>query len=247
MKKILVPVLFLWFVLGCESESRLTFEPLLLNGETCATCPNVEINIPKAIDGSSVATAINQSLSEEIISLLSFSEGQEDIDTADKAIASFTNSYKELKSKFPDEVAWEAKINGDVIYEDLNIVTVAVNSYSFTGGAHGYASTSFLNFDKTKGIELDTPDLFDDMEGFEEFAETQFRAQEKVPEDQNINATGFMFEGDAFHLPYNVGYTPDGIQLIYNPYEVASYADGPIVLTLPYDKVNAYLKRKVIL
>src|SRR5690606_12482203 len=146
MKKILAPALFLWFIVGCESESRLTFEPLLLNGETCATCPNVEINIPKAIDGSSVATAINRSLSEEIISLLSFSEGQEDIDTGEKAIASFTNGYKELKCRFPDEVAWEAKINGDVIYEDLNIVTVAVNSYSYTGGAHGYASTSFLNF-----------------------------------------------------------------------------------------------------
>lgn len=244
MKKILAPVLFLWFVVGCESESQLTFEPLSLNGETCATCPNIEINVPKAIDGSSVATAINRSLSEEIISLLSFSDGQ-DIDTAEKAIASFTNSYKELKSKFPDEVAWEAKINGDVIYEDLNIVTVAVNSYSFTGGAHGYASTSFLNFDKKRGEELDTPDLFDDMEGFEKFAEARFRAQEKVPEGQNINATGFMFEGDAFHLSQNIGYTPDGIQLIYNQYEVASYADGPIVLTLPYAEANKYLKLNV--
>lgn len=244
MKKVLAPILFLWFVMGCQSESKLTFEPLLLNGETCATCPTIEINVPNAIDGSSVATAINRSLGEEIISLLSFSEG-EDIDTVDKAIASFTNSYKELKSKFPEEVGWEAKINGDVIYEDPNIVTVAVNSYSFTGGAHGYSSTSFLNFDKERGVELDTPDLFEDMEGFEKFAEAQFRAQEKVPKDKNINATGFMFEGDAFHLPYNVGYTPDGIQLIYNQYEVASYADGPIVLTLPYNEINVYLKRKV--
>lgn len=244
MKKVLAPILFLWFVMGCQSESKLTFEPLLLNGETCATCPTIEINVPNAIDGSSVATAINRSLGEEIISLLSFSEG-EDIDTVDKAITSFTNSYKELKSKFPEEVGWEAKINGDVIYEDLNMVTVAVNSYSFTGGAHGYASTSFLNFDKERGVELDTPDLFEDMEGFEKFAEAKFRAQEKVPEGKNINATGFMFEGDAFHLPYNVGYTPDGIQLIYNQYEVASYADGPIVLTLPYNEINVYLKRKV--
>ncbi|MDC6385230.1 DUF3298/DUF4163 domain-containing protein [Flagellimonas taeanensis] len=245
MKKILAPVLFLWFIVGCESESQLTFEPLLLNGETCATCPSIEINVPNAIDGSSVATAINRSLSEEIISLLSFSEGQGDIDTAEKAIASFTNSYKELKSKFPDEMAWEAKINGDVIYEDANMVTVSVNSYSYTGGAHGYASTSFLNFDKKRGVELDTPDLFDDIEGFEKLAEAQFRTQEKVPEDKNINATGFMFEGDAFHLPYNMGYTPDGIQLIYNQYEVASYADGPIVLTLPYVEANKYLKLKV--
>ncbi|MEO0900921.1 MAG: DUF3298 domain-containing protein, partial [Bacteroidota bacterium] len=35
---------------------------------------------------------------------------------------------------------------------------------------------------------------------------------------------------NLFHLSENIGYVPEGIQLIYNQYEVASYADGPIVL-----------------
>ncbi|HBU78322.1 MAG TPA: hypothetical protein DEF18_09490, partial [Muricauda sp.] len=51
--------------------------------------------------------------------------------------------------------------------------------------------------------------------------------------------------GDSFHLSNNVGYTKDGIQLIYNQYEVASYADGPIVLVLTYNEVNPFLERKV--
>ncbi len=244
MKKILLPMLFLWLAIGCQSETKLTFEPLELQGEECGECPNIEINVPNALDESPVAMAINRALKEEVISILSFSEGQ-DIDNVDKAIASFSNSYKELKSKFPDEVGWEAEINGEVVYEDANIVTVMVNSYSFTGGAHGYASTSFLNFDKRRGAELENRELFDDMEGFETFAEAKFRIQEEIPEGENINATGFMFEGDTFHLSQNIGYTKEGIQLIYNQYEVASYADGPIVLTLPYEEVNVYLKRKV--
>lgn len=237
-------MLFLWLAIGCQSETKLTFEPLELQGEECGECPNIEINVPNALDESPVAMAINRALKEEVISILSFSEGQ-DIDNVDKAIASFSNSYKELKSKFPDEVGWEAEINGEVVYEDANIVTVMVNSYSFTGGAHGYASTSFLNFDKRRGGELENRELFDDMEGFEKLAEAKFRIQEEIPEGKNINATGFMFEGDTFHLSQNIGYTKEGIQLIYNQYEVASYADGPIVLTLPYEEVNVYLKRKV--
>lgn len=244
MKKMLFSVLLLWLAIGCQSETKLTFEPLELEGEECGECPNIQINVPNALDESPVAMAINRALREEVISILSFSEGQ-DIDNVDKAIASFSNSYKELKSKFPDEVGWEAEINGKVVYEDGNIVTVMVNSYSFTGGAHGYASTSFLNFDKRKGSELENRELFDDMEGFEKFAETKFRIQEEIPQGKNINATGFMFEGDTFHLSQNIGYTKEGLQLIYNQYEVASYADGPIVLTLPYNEVNVYLKRKV--
>ena len=244
MKKHLGSIFFLCLLIGCQTESKLTFAPTQLLGENCNGCPKIEINIPNALDDSKVSEAINRALREEIISLLSFTE-DENIDSADKAIKSFTDSYKELKIKFPDEVQWEATIDGEVTYEDEIIVTLLLNSYSFTGGAHGYAATSYLNFDKKQGAELENWQLFEDLEGFEAFAESKFRMQEKIPQDGNINATGFMFDSDAFHLPNNIGYTKDGLKLIYNQYEIASYADGPIVLILPYNEINPYLKRKV--
>ena len=237
-------LLFLVLTLGCENQAKLTFEPLELKGEICGDCPKMEIEIPKALDNLAVSEAINRGLEEEVISLLSFDEG-EGIDTAQKAMSSFTESYKELKAKFPDEIPWEANATGKIIHEDENIVSIQLDSYTYTGGAHGYGATTFLNFDKKKGTELENWELFEDLEGFQKFAETKFRIQENIPQDQNINATGFMFEGDSFHLAHNIGYTEDGIQLIYNQYEVASFADGPIVLTLPYAEVNTYLKRKV--
>ncbi len=244
MKKIIGALFVFTLVVSCESESKLTYDTLRLTGENCASCPNITINVPEVLDESSVAKVINRALREEIISILSFSE-DESIDNVDKAIASFTESYKELKAKFPEETVWEAKIEGEVVYEDVNLITIQLEAYSFTGGAHGYASTSFLNFDKRQGTELENWELFSDEAGFTKFAETKFRIQEKIPQDKNINATGFMFEGDSFHLAQNIGYTQEGIQLIYNQYEVASYADGPIVMTLPYNEINLYLKRKV--
>ncbi|MCR9227254.1 MAG: DUF3298 and DUF4163 domain-containing protein [Flavobacteriaceae bacterium] len=244
MKKYISSILFLCLLMGCQTESKLTFEPTRMLGETCADCPKIAINIPNALDNSPVSKTINRSLREEIISIMSFSEDRT-IDTMEKALRSFTDSYKELKTKFPDEIQWEATIDGEIVYEDEKIITLILNSYSFTGGAHGYASTSYLNFDKKTGKELENPELFNDYEGFEDFAEEKFRDQEQIPQDKNINATGFMFEGDSFHLSNNLGYTTEGLQLIYNQYEVASYADGPIVLVLPYNEVNPFLKRKV--
>ena len=244
MKKLFGTVLLLLLSFGCENEGKLTFEPLEMQGEACSGCPKIEIQIPRALDDLAVSEAINRGMEEEVISLLSF-DGGEEIDTAEKAMSSFTDSYKELKAKFPDEIRWEAKISAKVIHEDENIVSIQLDSYTYTGGAHGYGATTFLNFDKRKGTELENWELFEDPEGFQKFAETKFRIQENIPQDQNINATGFMFEGDSFHLANNIGYTEDGIQLVYNQYEVASFADGPIVLTLPYAEVNQYLKRKV--
>jgi len=243
MKKILGLVLCLC-LLACEGGSKLAHEPLKMEGETCDQCPDIQVEVPHMLDGSQVAEAINRALSEEIISILSFSEG-EPIDNVEKAIASFTQSYRELRDRFDYELPWEASVKGRVVHEDERIVTLEVNSYSFTGGAHGYASTSYLNFDKKNGRELDNVELFSDLPGFQELVEARFREQEKIPAQGNINATGFMFEGDSFHLPLNIGYTENGLRLLYNQYEVASYADGPIELILPYEGANPFLRHKV--
>ena len=244
MKKPIVALLFILSLLGCENDAKLTFGTFEQSNSSCTDCPKVEISIPEALDEISISNVINRSLQEEVIALLSFDEEME-VDSIGDAVASFSSSYKELKEKFQDEVPWEAKITGDVVYEDLNVLTLVINAYVFTGGAHGYSSTSFLNFDKIKGVELENWELFEDKEGFTHFAETKFRIQEKIPQDDNINVTGFMFDGDAFHLAENIGYTPDGLQLIYNQYEVASYADGPIILTIPFAEINKYLKRGI--
>ena len=54
-----------------------------------------------------------------------------------------------------------------------------------------------------------------------------------------------MFEKEKFYLPNNIGFTKKGIALCYNQYEVASYADGPIVLTLPFNEVKKYLSTRI--
>ena len=244
MKKPIGTLLFILSLLGCENDAKLTFGTFELSNVSCKTCPQVEIIVPEALDEGAISETINTALREEVITLLSFEEETE-IDSVANAVESFSNGFRELKEKFQDEVLWEAKINGDVVYEDANMLTLVINAYIFTGGAHGYSSTSFLNFDKVKATELENWELFEDEDGFTHFAESKFRIQEKIPQDENINITGFMFDGDAFHLAENMGYTPEGIQLVYNQYEVASYADGPIVLTIPFSEANKYLKRSI--
>lgn len=237
----LLIVLLLW---NCEKDHRLTFEPLDFITENCTNCPKVTIHVPSAMDEGPISGIINNSVKEEVISLLIYDDEVEAA-TIEEAIQSFKNGYLELKKMYPDEpVGWEADIEGKVTYEDKNILTIQINSYSFTGGAHGFSSTRFLNFDKTKGLEMENMEFFRDPLEFQRFAEGKFRDQEKIPATASINATGFMFENDEFYLPENIGFTQEGLQLLYEQYEVASYAEGPIVLTLTYQELEPYLKFK---
>ncbi|MEM8998779.1 MAG: DUF3298 domain-containing protein [Bacteroidota bacterium] len=246
MKKWIGNLCFFMVLLGCTDASKLTFEPVkITNGTTCADCPNVQISLPKALNGTKIANTINRALEEEVIAFLSFDHSIEK-NTIETAISSFSNSYQEIRNKFPDDTAnWEAKLNGSVVFENENLVSIALHTFLFTGGAHGYGATTLLNFDKQKGNELENSELFEDEIVFKQFVEAKFREQENIPKDVNINATGFMFGNDTFHLPENMGYSEQGIALLYNQYEIASYADGPIQLTLPYAEANTFLKRKV--
>ena len=245
MKASISLLLCMLLFLGCKEESKLTFELLTISDAACKTCPQIIIEIPKAIDRTRLAENINTALEEELISLLVYDD-EIKASTVSEAIQSFKNGFAELQKLYPDETAkWEAKITGTVSYEDKKILTLALNSYLFTGGAHGYTTRRFLNFNKRKGSEIENWELFKDHKHFEHFAETKFRIQEDIPQDDAINSTGFMFEQDAFYLPENIGFTQEGLVLLYNQYEVASYADGAIQLILPFNEVKSYLATRI--
>lgn len=241
MKNVLYYSLIFLLLFNCQDETALEFEPSTFENQSCVGCPEISIQIPKALGSAKISKTINTALEEELISLLSFDEEIE-ISTLNDALKSFENGYLELKQQFNDEpTGWEAKIEGTISYEDANYITISLDSYIFTGGAHGYSSNRFLNFNKQKGIELNNEDLFKNVKNFSDFAEIAFRKKENIPTNQSINYSGLMFEQDRFYLPENIGFTDDGLKLLYNVYEVASFADGNIEMVLPYSEIKAFL------
>ena len=226
---------------SCLKDDALTFEAITYSGDTCADCTKVKITIPKALGDAKINKVVNNALKEELIYVLNFNDEQDAVEI-ETAIRLFGKGYTDLKQLYAEEATpWEVKVNGSVSFEDKEILTIKLDSYLFTGGAHGYNTTHYLNFDKLNGIELNTEDLFKNTSDFEKYVETKFRLQEDIPEGGDINSTGFMFETGSFYLPQNIGYTKEGIQFFYEQYEIASYADGPIIITIPNSELNKYL------
>ena len=223
----------------------LTFDSRFYSNTDCSPCAEISIEVPEAISNRKISKTINNAIREEVISIMSFDE-EKSVTDIPAALISFNQGYEDLITLFPDEsIPWEAWIKGKIAFENKDLVTIELSSYIFTGGAHGYGSRRFLNFDKNKAIELSSDELFKNQRKFMDFAESQFRMKQDIPEGVSINSTGFMFEQDSFYLPENIGFTKDGLILLYNPYEVASYADGTIELTLPYEEVAEYLAIRI--
>ena len=245
MRLFITNLFLLLLLIGCKQSDKLTFEELNLSQNTCDQCPKIAINLPKASENTKISQAINTALQEEVIALLTFDETDKVKEITD-AIDSFSQAYINVNELGGGALAaWEAKIDATITYEDAKMITIRMESYLFTGGAHGYGTSRFLNFNKQKGSEIKEWELFEDQSDFQRFAEHRFREQENIPEGEPINSTGYMFERGAFYLPENIGFTDKGIKLLYNEYEVASYADGPIEMTLPYKEVEKYLSGEI--
>ncbi len=229
-------------VLGCQTDSKLTVETRNLNVPTCDDCARFEIKFPYVINKLKIANTINTAIEEEIIYTLQFNE-TDAVTTAEGAASSFNKSFQQMVSEFGTFAQpWEATIDGALTYEGEELVTIALEMGTYTGGAHGYYSKVLLNFDKNSGKELEVYELFRDMEGFLFLAEARFRETYEMPKTGNINATGFMFSDDMYVLPENIGFMPEGLELHYNQYEVSSYADGPLIVSIPYKDVNPFLR-----
>jgi hypothetical protein len=245
MKKIWPSLLFLILsVVSCGSNETLKYENFTFKNE-CQNCPKININLPHIVTTEKKYEAINLSINQKVAHYFKISD-QKQTENLDHAIQLFLDDAAKLQEDFPDEntALWEIDIDGTVSYESKDILSIALQSFIFTGGAHGYQSITYLNFNKETAQPLNFFHQLKDSVAFVALAEKMFRAQEKIAAEAPINSTGFMFEGDTFKLPENIGYTEKGVLLLYNQYEIASYADGPQSLLIPFETFNALLKPK---
>jgi hypothetical protein len=234
-------LLFLGLLMACQPEKTLEMRDREYSGAACESCPVVRVSIPEMVGNSKLGNSVNTALREEIIELLDYDE-ERDARDIPEAIKAFQDGFRKMQEEFPEELTgWEASVEAFKTYEDPKVITIKMDTYIFTGGAHGYPATRYLNFDKKTGEEMDAVELLKDPEAFAVFAEAAFRKQYEISSDAPINSTGFMFEDNLFRLPQNIGLTPEGMVLHYNPYEAASYADGALVLEFPHEAIRPFL------
>lgn len=237
MRKIVVVLGGFLLFFSCEEELNLNFTEINAIYKESAI---IEINIPKAEGKSALSKAINSTLENHIASVLNFSEEDSETIQLDEAIKHFETEFKAFKSDYEESaMVWEAVFDGEVIYQSPEVICIAINGYTNTGGAHGNMNITLYNFDIKDGAVLKHDDIILKMEEFMEIAKQYFTKEiEAQGEDM---AEDYFFE-EGFHLPANIGFNDEGILLLYNVYEIASYAQGLTEFTIPFEEVNSFLK-----
>lgn len=250
MKLRLFFLLSLIIFIGCKKASTLAFSSESFSESDLKICENdpcstITIDYIKVVGDEEIASKINSQIETYIIETLFLGEDDKpSAKTIEEAARQFIIAYRDHKNEFEYNLKYEAEVFVSNTFENETLLSLQLQSYLFTGGAHGYGSTYFTNFDKQTGEVIANKDLFDNYAAFKILAEEEFRKEFEIPENESINYTGFWFDDDTFSLPDSIGFSSRELIFIYNPYDIASYAEGPIVFTIPKKKANPLLKKE---
>lgn len=252
MKKAILPALMILILFSCaDEEKKKEIEILEFKQETVENsykdcdpengdCTFISLSYPVAKNTGKISKRINLEVESFLQNTVDFTES-DSIQSPRKLVDQFLQNYERTATDFPDyELPWGATILGKVIQQNEELVSMEFTTDMFTGGAHGYNSVSYLNFDAETGKLLVVEDLFSSE--FTKKAEQDFRVKQNIPEGASINNTGFFFENEKFHLPANIGIYPGKIVLHYNAYEIAPYSAGSFRMTYSRAEILEYLK-----
>ena len=105
--------------------------------------------------------------------------------------------------------------------------------------AHPNSHTRVVNYDLEAGQDLSLDQLFQSGSDYLKTIANYCIAQLKTrPIDFQVNAKG----ADPTPQNYsNWNITPDGLMITFDPYQVAAYAAGPQVVTVPYSALKSII------
>lgn len=214
---------------------------------------SIEYMFYKNID-SPYQDSVNRLVKEYVSQTVAWDEAEESgsnltIGYMEDALDKFRNAYnQELALEGEDGywgMPWESSTSAEIYQDNPEFVEVSLANWEYAGGAHGNASSEYHIIDIKTAQELKLEDFFSSVDELTAKAEVIFRADQEVPDHANLEDAGFWFEDGIFKLNENFVFNEESIDFLYNQYEIAPYAAGVIIVSIPLEEVQHLLKRKV--
>ncbi|HTN39016.1 MAG TPA: DUF3298 domain-containing protein [Arachidicoccus sp.] len=163
----------------------------------------------------------------------------------EQEISQYLQSYKTSMSEElgqtenPATFNYFSTINIQVVYNHHDYVILYGSNYEYSGGAHGNFGANLTCLDLANKVRMRLQDIVSiDSLKLQSIIEKYFRQEYGLAPGAPL--TDILFE-NVLPANNNFYFTPKGIGFVYDPYEVASYAEGQINVFIPFEALSAYL------
>lgn len=250
LSKLLFLVAIPW-LLSCQSNSGnssewFTTESIQLEYKNCEIEPCLEVDLKYPIIKEHVPNS--KSLNEELQRMLGqylILDGKTVPKDINKCVTEFQKQFEEHFHTNYTGASGGFTAHGEatVMNNPTKIKSILVYMDMYTGGANGMNYFNALNFDFETGNILHITDIIENYDAFHLAAEKQFRKQFEIAEDESFSDAGFFRDG-IFTLSEKLSFDESTVYILYEKYEIAAGAVGPIKLEIPLEDVKGYIHAK---
>jgi hypothetical protein len=144
------------------------------------------------------------------------------------------------------EMFYTVDTKSELLLNAPRYLSIDVSTYQFMGGAHGLGITTLYTVHKASGRRIESlTEVIADTAALRPLIEQAFLEANRAKDlDQEITMESLLLEPDVpLPLPINFCIVPEGVRMVYNPYEVTAYALGPTDFVLTWEKLGRLASR----
>lgn len=156
---------------------------------------------------------------------------------------------KENGEEFSHAPSYAWSVKPEIVSSVNNVVQISLIGDTYMGGAHGMPFLEYLLFDMDLQTQIGFSDVIfsEKVNDFHELAYQSFK--EYLNKELKINTDSEIKDYEStwkFELTENFYFGKDGLVLVYQPYEMGSYAQGFIEIVVPYHQLGDILKGQYV-
>ena len=231
---------------SCTKETKETSRNITVALGNNQDSVNVSIDVPTYAD-SKVNAAIMEQLNEQLGG--TYEGDYADCDSFVRFCAQkYMKEMKDLRDEFEDfdmGIPFERSLKVEKGYETDKLVTYNIQTYEFSGGAHGGTTSYGMTFRKSDGRQMGVNTLLTPRPEGVDWNDMLKQGLMEYFEAKNETDLEACLQGvEVYDIPMpacGVNFGPDGMNFVYQQYEIACYAAGMPNFTIPYEKLQPCL------
>lgn len=241
MKKVIYLSLLLAFMASCNTKDKsseaLQFEQreFVQSSDNCLEeeCTTIKLSLPIVTnEDHDVAVKINQHIISEIDNIVAVDDITASSTSLEELSKNYIANYKAFVAKYPDEtLPWKAEVEGDITFYNTDLLSIALEYYTFAGGAYGFKSEMALNFNPKTGDLYKVEDLISNWEELQKLMALQLKDKMDI-----------WTENNQLKYPESIFFYEDSVGFIYNAVDDDARYDGPTKIDFPKARVLPFLK-----
>ncbi|WP_157958922.1 DUF3298 and DUF4163 domain-containing protein [Salinicola sp. RZ23] len=150
---------------------------------------------------------------------------------------------KEARREVPELPGYAADLDAKVIAEHDDLLVIELDGYLFSGGAHGLPLTQYLVIDRNTREPVSLAEMLKPGQRAAYDAALARAHQRWLQTDQ---AQGLSAQQWPFVISENVAPLKDALAVKYQVYDLAPYAVGQPVLTIPYADLEGIFRPRYL-